>query len=348
MNKSAIEKFAVRARRRLREQVEQKAFEIGITAREIKKPDIESSDGFVFNGRPPYNLDEKRQRERLVREIGEHGFDQVMDEATYTWFNRFVALRFMEVNGYLETGVRVFSSLDPAQKDPDLLAQAFQVDLPVDRAKLFEYHENNDHEGLYKHLLLTQCNVLHEAMPFLFEKIADYSELLFPNNLLNADSVIREMVGEIPEEDWREVEIIGWLYQYYISEKKDEVFAGLKKNQKITKENIPAATQLFTPHWIVRYMVENSVGRLWLESHPNEELKTKWKYYLEPAEQEPEVQAEMDKLVDRSLKPEEIKVLDPACGSGHILVYAFDLLYDIYCYCCRIMSRYRRCMLSRI
>jgi hypothetical protein len=330
MNKSAIEKFAVRARRRLREQVEQKAFEIGITANEIKKPDIESSDGFVFNGRNPYNSDEKRQRERLVREIKEHGFDQVMDEAAYTWFNRFVALRFMEVNGYLETGVRVFSFLDPAQKDPDILTQAFQVDLPLDRAKLFEYHDKNNNEGLFKHLLLTQCNVLYEAMPFLFEKIADYTELLFPNNLLNADSVIREMVGEIPEEDWREVEIIGWLYQYYISEKKDEVFAGLKKNQKITKENIPAATQLFTPHWIVRYMVENSVGRLWLESHPNEELKAKWKYYLEPVEQEPEVQAELDKLVNKNLKPEDIKMLDPACGSGHILVYAFDLFYDIY------------------
>jgi type II restriction/modification system DNA methylase subunit YeeA len=329
MNKSAIEKFAVRARRRLREQVEQKAFEVGITASEIKAVEIESSDGIVVGGKT-FNGNTKKQRERLVREIGERGFDAVMDEAAYTWFNRFVALRFMEVNGYLETGVRVFSSNDPQQKDPDLLLQAFQVDLPLNREKLYEFHDRNDHEGLYKYLLLAQCNVLHAAMPFLFEAIADYTELLFPNSLLGTDSVIRELVSEIPEEDWREVEIIGWLYQYYISEKKDEVFAGLKKNIKISKENIPAATQLFTPHWIVRYMVENSVGRLWLESHPNAELQAKWKYYLKPVAQEPEVQAELDKLVNKNLKPEEIKVLDPACGSGHILVYAFDLLYDIY------------------
>jgi type II restriction/modification system DNA methylase subunit YeeA len=329
MNKSAIEKFAVRARRRLREQVEQKAFEVGITASEIKAVEIESSDGIVVGGKT-FNGNTKKQRERLVREIGERGFDAVMDEAAYTWFNRFVALRFMEVNGYLETGVRVFSSNDPQQKDPDLLTQAFQVDLPLNREKLYEFHDRNDHEGLYKYLLLAQCNVLHVTMPFLFEAIADYTELLFPNILLGTDSVIRELVSEIPEEDWREVEIIGWLYQYYISEKKDEVFAGLKKNIKISKENIPAATQLFTPHWIVRYMVENSVGRLWLESHPNAELQAKWKYYLEPAAQEPKVQVELDKLVNKNLKPEEIKVLDPACGSGHILVYAFDLLYDIY------------------
>ena len=168
-------------------------------------------------------------------------------------------------------------------------------------------------------------------MPVMFEEIEDYTELLLPDHLLTEGSVIRDLVESIEEEDFKEqVEIIGWLYQYYISEKKDEVFESLKKNVKISKENIPVATQLFTPGWIVKYMVENSLGRLWLESHPNEELKEEWKYYLEEAEQEPDVQKQLEEIRNKDINPEEIKVLDPAMGSGHILVYAFDVLYEIY------------------
>ncbi|MEN6460823.1 MAG: BREX-1 system adenine-specific DNA-methyltransferase PglX [Syntrophomonas sp.] len=329
MNKNAIKSFAVGARRRLREQVEQKAYALGISANGIENVDFQGSDAVVITGRL-YDATIKWQRAKLVEKIQQKGFDQIMDEAAYTWFNRFIALRFMEVNNYLEIGYRMFSNREEGKHDPEILEKALQVDLPLDREKVLNFLEKNNSEELYKYLIITQCNVLNECLPFMFERISDYTELLFPDNLLNENSVMREMVKTIPEEDWREVEIIGWLYQYYISEKKDEVFAALKKNQKITKENIPAATQLFTPHWIVRYMVENSLGKLWLESHPNEELQRKWKYYLEPAEQEPDVQAELDKLINHDLRPEDITILDPACGSGHILVYAFDLLFDIY------------------
>ncbi len=329
MDKSAIKNFAVNTRRRLREQVEQKAFEIGITADEIKPVEIKSSDAIVIGGRV-FNADIKRQRETLVNRIKQKGFDQVIDEVAYTWFNRFIALRFMEVNDYLDSGVRVFSNREDGKQEPEILSQAAMIDLPVNKDKIYEYLDRNENEELFKYLIITQCNVLNEPLPFMFEKIADYTELLFPDKLLNDDSIIREMVSSIAEEDWQEVEIIGWLYQYYISEKKDEVFAGLKKNIKISRENIPAATQLFTPAWIVKYMVENSLGKLWLEAHPDDELQAKWKYYLEPAEQEPEVQAKLDKLINKQLKPEEIKVLDPACGSGHILVYTFEVLYEIY------------------
>ncbi len=329
MDKSAIKNFAVNTRRRLREQVEQKAFEIGITADEIKPVEIKSSDAIVIGGRV-FNADIKRQRETLVNRIKQKGFDQVIDEVAYTWFNRFIALRFMEVNDYLDSGVRVFSNREDGKQEPEILSQAAMIDLPVNKDKIYEYLDRNENEELFKYLIITQCNVLNEPLPFMFEKIADYTELLFPDKLLNDDSIIREMVSSIAEEDWQEVEIIGWLYQYYISEKKDEVFAGLKKNIKISRENIPAATQLFTPAWIVKYMVENSLGKLWLEAHPDDELQAKWKYYLEPAEQEPEVQAKLDKLINKQLKPEEIKVLDPACGSGHILIYTFEVLYEIY------------------
>jgi hypothetical protein len=253
-----------------------------------------------------------------------------MEEVAYTWFNRFIALRFMEINDYLPTGVRVLSSLDPNRAEPDIIREALNVDLAVDRKGIYDFQDRNDSEGLFKYLLIHQCNALNTILPFMFETISDYTELLFPSNLLQEGSVIRDLVTSIPEEDWKEVEIIGWLYQYYISEKKDEVFADLKKNKKITKENIPAATQLFTPKWIVQYMVENSLGRLWLESHPNEELKAQWKYYLEEAEQEPEVQQQLDALKKPDLNPLDIKALDPCCGSGHILVYAFEVLYEIY------------------
>ena len=328
MNKSAIKNFAVSARKKLIEQVRQKAFQIRITAKSITE--LKQEAGHIILNNIPQEKGFKLQRNKLIKEIEQKGYDQVMEEVAYTWFNRFIALRFMEVNDYLPTGVRVLSSLDPNRAEPDLIREALNVDLAVDRNVIYDFQDRNDSEGLFKYLLIHQCNDLNKILPFMFETISDYTELLFPSNLLQEGSVIRDLVTSVPEEDWKEVEIIGWLYQYYISEKKDEVFADLKKNIKISKENIPAATQLFTPKWIVQYMVENSLGRLWLESHPNEELKAQWKYYLEEAEQELEVQQQLEELKNPDLNPLEIKVLDPCCGSGHILVYAFEVLYEIY------------------
>ncbi|WIV13282.1 BREX-1 system adenine-specific DNA-methyltransferase PglX [Proteiniborus sp. MB09-C3] len=335
MNKSAIKNFAVRARNKLIEDITQKAYELGITKNEIK--DIETFEGgFRVKGienSKVYKKYEIKQREKLVSSIKTKGFEQVIEEVAYTWFNRLIALRFMEVNEYLPTGVRVLSSVEEGKTEPDIIKEALNLDLDLDLDKEIAYRliDSNDTQDLYKYLLIKQCNELGKIMPMVFEEISDYTELLLPDNLLGEGSVIRDLVESIEEDDYKDqVEIIGWLYQYYISEKKDEVFADLKKNKKITKENIPAATQLFTPKWIVKYMVENSLGRLWLESYPDEELKAQWKYYLEEAEQEPEVQKKLDELKDPNLNPENIKVLDPAMGSGHILVYAFDVLYDIY------------------
>ncbi|TCO67896.1 BREX-1 system adenine-specific DNA-methyltransferase PglX [Marinisporobacter balticus] len=244
----------------------------------------------------------------------------------------------MEVNDYLPSGIRVLSSEVEGKTEPDVLTRVSEVieELNLNAEHIYELLDSGkteDREEVYKHILVRQCNKLGEIIPQMFEKISDYTELLLPDNLLEEGSVIRKMVDDIEESDWKEeVEIIGWMYQYYISEKKDEVFAALKKNIKITKENIPAATQLFTPKWIVKYMVENALGRLWLEGHPNEELQGKWKYYLEEAQQEPEVEEELKKIREEhsKLKPEDIKVLDPCMGSGHILVYAFDVFYEIY------------------
>lgn len=332
MDKTAIKNFAVWARKKLIEDIKQKAYEIGITEKEIKEPEITTSDTMIIGDRT-LNKAEMEQRKSLVSRIKGKGFNNVIEEVAYTWFNRILALRFMEVNGYLPTGVRVLSSIEPGKKEPDIIKEALNTDLDLDRELVYRLQDANDTEGLYRYLLVKQCNALNEILPGLFEEIEDYTEILLPSNLLAEGSVIRQLVDSISEEDFKDqVEIIGWMYQYYISEKKDEVFEGLKKNIKITKENIPAATQLFTPDWIVRYMVENSLGRLWLEGHPNEELKSKWKYYLEEAEQEPEVQKQLEEMRAKSkdIRPEDIKVLDPAMGSGHILVYAFDVLYDIY------------------
>jgi len=328
LDKSTIKSFAVSARKKLIEQVRQKAFQIGVTANSVTV--LRQEMGHIILNNIPLEKCIKLQRDNLIKEIEQKGYNQVMEEVAYTWFNRFIALRFLEVNDYLPTGVLVLSSCDQNRAEPDILREALNVDLAVDRDVIYDFQDRNDSEGLFKYLIIHQCNELNTILPFMFETIEDYSELLFPSNLLQEGSVIRDLVTSIPEEDWQEVEIIGWLYQYYISEKKDEVFADLKKSKKITKENIPAATQLFTPKWIVQYMVENSLGRLWLESHPNEELKAQWKYYLEEVEQEPEVQKYLEELKNPDLNPLEIKVLDPCCGSGHILVYAFEVLYEIY------------------
>lgn len=332
MDKSAIKNFAVSARVKLKEQIEQKAYSFGITKNDIKEVNV-FEDTFEINGKK-YNKRLFKHRESLINKINEEGFEQVLEEAAYTWFNRFIAIRFMEVNEYLPSGVRVLSSTDSSKAEPDIIREAANLDfenLNIDL--IYKLQDENNTEELFKYLLIKQCNELGKIMPVVFEEIEDYTELLLPDNLLQESSIIRDLVTSITEDDWKEqVEIIGWLYQYYISEKKDEVFADLKKNKKITKENIPAATQLFTPDWIVKYMVENSLGRLWLESHPDDELMTKWKYYLEEAEQEPEVMKQLQIIRDKNkdLKPEDIKLLDPCMGSGHILVYAFDVLFDIY------------------
>lgn len=328
MNKSTIKSFAISARKKLIEQVKQQAFNIGITA--TKNTELKEVDGHIILSGIPQEKSFKYQRNKLIQEINQKEYEQVMEEVAYTWFNRFIALRFMEINDYLPTGVRVLSSIDPQKAEPDIIREALNIDLYVDRNKIYDFQDRNDTEGLYKYLLIHQCNAISNILPFMFEKIADFTELLFPGNVLQEGSVIRNLVTSIDDADWKEVEIIGWLYQYYISEKKDEVFADLKKNKKITKENIPAATQLFTPKWIVQYMVENSLGRLWQESHPNEDLKAQWKYFLEEAEQEPDVQKQLEELKNPNLNPLDIKLLDPCCGSGHILVYAFDVLYEIY------------------
>ena len=327
MDKNAIKKFAVWARRELIERVSQKAMQYGIEKDNIIDAAADSIHGTVLTDI------QKNQRRALISQINHKGFEEVMEEVAYTWFNRFIALRFMEVNGYLPTRVRVFTDEENNFK-PQIIDEALHLDLDgLNMDKVYEFKNANQTEELYKYLLITQCNALNSVLPGMFQRISDYTELLLPDNLLREGSVIEQMISLIPEEDWQDaVQIIGWLYQYYNAEKKDEVFAALKKNVKITKENIPAATQLFTPDWIVRYMVENSLGRLWVEGHPNDELKSGWKYYLEEAEQEPEVQAQLAEIRKEyvAMTPEQIKCIDPCCGSGHILAYLFDVLVQIY------------------
>ncbi len=325
MDKNAIKKYAVWARNELIERVSQKADQYEISA--DADPNADSAHGVLLTA------DEKKQRAALIKQVKEKGQDQVMEEVAYTWFNRFSALRFMEVNNYLPSRIRVFTDENGKFK-PEILAEAIHLDLDgLDMEKVYALKDANDDDALFKYLVITQCNALSGVLPGVFQKIADYTELLFPDNLLREDSVIEQMVTQIPENDWKDqVQIIGWLYQYYNTEPKDKVFADLKKNKKITKEKIPAATQLFTPDWIVRYMVENSLGRLWEEGHPNNDLKSNWKYYLDDAEQDPDVQKQLDNIHKEysTLKPEDIRAIDPCMGSGHIICYMFDVLMQIY------------------
>ena len=327
MDKNSIKKYAVWARRELIERVSQRAMIYGINAKDAGDPNAESVNGHLLSQK------EKRQRQALIRNIKAKGHEQVMEEVAYTWFNRFAALRFMEVNGYLPSHIRVFTN-DAGEFKPQILAEAIHLELDgLDMNKVYELESANKSEELFKYLLIVQCNALNSILPVMFQRIDDYTELLLPDYLLREGSVIEQMVTTIPEADWTDqVQIIGWLYQYYNTEPKDKVFAELKKNIKITKDNIPAATQLFTPDWIVHYMVENSLGRLWLDGHPNDALKSEWKYYLDEAEQEAEVQAQLDTIRREyaTLKPEEIRVIDPCMGSGHILCVLFDTLVRIY------------------
>jgi type II restriction/modification system DNA methylase subunit YeeA len=318
MNNKKTSLFADTLREKLRSEVISKASKLGFTSSGIA--DVkEYEDSIIINGQV-FGTNLKKQRAEFKEVVLKKGYDVVIDEITYTWFNRLVALKFMSMNKYIP--IKVFSSSIEGNTEPDLLTKCLDLDfMKIDKKNLLELKTAGDDEELYKFLILSLCNHLNTIMPFLFEKIADYTELMFPEKLLRTDSILVDINSIIPEEDWKEVEVIGWLYQDYINPRKNEVFAKLKKNVKISKENIPAATQLFTPKWIVKYLVENSVGRLWLESNPNADLQSKLKYFIDQEFETPK---------DKVISPEEITVLDPAMGSGHMLVYAFEVLFNIY------------------
>ena len=324
MNKNAVKEYAIWARRELIGRVSQKAFEYG-----IEKDHVEALSGDVVKGIVLTN-EQKNQRQTLVTAISTKGFDQVMEEVAYTWFNRFIALRFMEVNSYLPQKVRPFTD-EENRFNPQLINDALDLDF-VDRNTVYSYKDRNDTDGLYRYLLISLCNDMNQYLPGMFTKIDDYATLLFPDNLLREESVLSRLVSDIDEDSWNDqVQIIGWLYQFYNTEPKYRVYAR-KSGTKIKKEEIPAVTQLFTPDWIVKYMTENSLGRLWLDGHPDDKMKASFRYYLDDAKQEPEVEKELEKIrVEHSrITPEEIKFIDPCMGSGHILVYAFDVLMQIY------------------
>lgn len=364
MNKTAMKNFAVWARKKLREDITYKAGLLGVSEKGIAEPLPESSRDLQFFdiGTKAYGQaagNEIKQRNALVHAIQEKArtsdyktaFDAIIEEAAYTWFNRLLAIRLMEVNDYLPSRVRVLSSETSGKREPDLVTAPFDTDLEFTEAeqekimKLKDDASSAASDALFRMLFIKQCNKLHEILPALFEETLDYTELLLNISFTDPDGIVSHLINDIAEEDFDisrqgengeaagQVEIIGWLYQYYNIELKDETFALLKKNVKITKERIPAATQLFTPDWIVRYMVENSLGRLWVEGHPSSNsLKENWKYYLEEAEQEADVQAVLAKIREEHAKlaPEDLKVIDPCMGSGHILVYCFDVLMQIY------------------
>ncbi len=349
MNKTAIKNFAIWARNKLIADVSYDARLIGITEDGIAKPLPQSFGGtqfFDIGTAEPYSISGEavRQRDKLIEVIQQKekdtdyktAYQYVIEEVAYTWFNRLIAIRFMEVNDYLPSHIRVLSS-ESGKLEPDLVTTPFDAELPFtaeEEALIFQLKQDNKLDEVFRILFLKQCNALNEILPALFEKTKNYTELLLSLSVIDQDGVVYHLIHDIPEDDFNierggQVEIIGWLYQYYNTEPKAAAFA---KNGKITKEEIPAVTQLFTPDWIVRYMVENSLGRLWVEGHPDCGLKENWKYYLEEAQQEPKVQAMLAEIRKEyaALNPEDIKLIDPCMGSGHILVYAFDVLMQIY------------------
>lgn len=306
MHKTAIKNFAVWARTMLIEAVTQNAFEYEVTEHGKNDPSLE-----LVGGRPLTEL-EKQQRRQLIDRIGQNGFMQTMEEAAYTWFNRFIALRFMEVNNYLPSRIRVFTD-DTGAFKPEILSEAMSVEIDgLNREHVMELLESQDNEALYKYLLITQCNALHDGLPEMFETIGGWTELLFPQHLLRSDSVIDRMVADIPEEDWTDqVQIIGWLYQYYSTEQNALVYDGTLSKAKVPKGLVSAATTIYTPDWSVRYMVDNSLGKIWVESH-NDYDKSNLKYYLDEAEQEESVKAQLDsiKAEYKGISPEEIRFIE--------------------------------------
>ena len=324
MDKNAIKKYAVWARHELIERVSQRAMIYGITAKDAGDPNLESVNGHLLSQA------EKRQRQALIYEIKEKSYEQVMEEVAYTWFNRFVALRFMEVNGYLPSHIRVFTN-DAGEFKPQILAEAIHLELDgLDMNKVYALENTNKSEELFKYLLIVQCNALNSILPGMFQRIEDYTELLLPDYLLREGSVIDKLIKDIPEDNFDmrsenengQVEIIGWLYQYYISEKHEEVVDPLH-GKVVKKEEVPAATQLFTTDWVVRYLIDNSVGRYWIERNRNSSLKDKLTYFVNPKDGEL-------KYVNETITPQELTIFDPCVGSGHFLVYAFDVLMQIY------------------
>jgi len=348
MNKSAIKSFAIWARNKLINDISYKAGLLGVTEKEINSPLPQSTKDVQFfdiGTNNPYQITgiaiaQRRQLVDLITEKAKQSdystaYKSVIEEVAYTWFNRLIAIRFMEVNEYLPSSIWVLSSVT-GKAEPDIVTTPFETNLQFsqsEREYIISCKSDSKLDELFRMLFIKQCNALNELLPELFERIDDYSELLLNISFTDNDGIIWHLVNDIEEEDFKEaVEITGWMYQYYNTEPKDETFALLKKNVKITKERIPAATQLFTPNWIVRYMVENSLGRLWLEGHSNDDLKSTWKYYLDEAEQTPEVQEQLNKIQAerQGQSPEDITFLDPCMGSGHILVYAFDVFMQIY------------------
>ncbi len=349
MNKNAIKKFAIDARNKLIASVTDKAGMLGITPDNCSEAITKGADFEVYKTAAgtevALNKKQCEQRRKLVDQIHSRGFEAVVEEVAYTWFNRICAIRFMEVNDYMyPVRVRVLSSEKEGKNEPDVVTMAPDIDwnfTDKEREEIIDAKMNNRLDDLFRMLFMKQCNLLHEVLPGLFEETEDDTEMLLNISFTNEDDVIRMLVDGIDEKDFNittvdedgkaagQVEIIGWLYQYYNTEPKNKAFA---KKAKITKEEVPAVTQLFTPDWIVRYMVENSLGRMWVEGHPDDELKSKWKYYLDEAKQEESVQQELDKIKEEyaTLKPEDIKLIDPCMGSGHILVYAFDVFMQIY------------------
>ncbi|MEJ9151597.1 BREX-1 system adenine-specific DNA-methyltransferase PglX [Bacillus smithii] len=317
MNKRALKEFAVYARNELRSQIALRAQAFGITP-EGSPVLVTGTDYVEINGKK-LPLSYKNGLQKLLKEIETKGYDQVIEEVAYTWFNRLIAIRYMEVHNYLPSKIRVLSSETKGKIDPDILTDYQYAELPVNKEEIASLLQEGKREEAYRKLLIAQCNELHQMMDFLFEKIADYTELLLPETLLHADSLINKLGKELEDENFEHVEVIGWLYQYYMSEKKEQV--GGLKNTAVKKEDLPVVTQLFTPKWIVQYMVQNSLGKLYDEWKPENHLAKDWEYYLKSSEKLP---------IPGNISLEEIKVIDPACGSGHILVYAFDLLYDMY------------------
>ncbi|MDD9321975.1 BREX-1 system adenine-specific DNA-methyltransferase PglX [Acinetobacter lactucae] len=332
MNTSNIKKYAPQARNDFIAAMRKQAAKYGITADSILP--AEQKGDLLLIGDQVFPLSVLKPREKLIKRIQASSFEQTIDYIAYSWFNRLCAIRYMECKGLLDHGRRVLSSADGSAGLPQILEECLDIDLPgLDASRVAELKlDGNKDEELYRELLLAQCHALNQVMPLLFEQVSDESELLLPDNLTKTDSLIRDLVSSIPEEDWSDVQIIGWLYQFYISEKKKQI-----ANSIIKSEDIPAATQLFTPNWIVKYLVQNSVGRLWLMSQPDSTLANNWEYYIQPAEQTDEVNAQLKQLINLrisedgdTLNPESITVLDPACGSGHILVEAYDCLKAIY------------------
>ncbi|EGQ8730609.1 hypothetical protein H320_21120 [Vibrio parahaemolyticus 49] len=333
MNTNKLKAYAPKARLAFMDAVKKRAAVLGIYENKISEATTQGTDTLI-EGRI-FTRKQGQQRQQLVNRIealggGKDGYNQFINEMAFTWFNRFTAIRFMEVNGYLDHGFRMLSKEEGAEfgQGFEILAHAADVaeDLGLNKSDIVEMLLAGDkEEELYRELLLAQCHQLSKIMPFMFEKLDDATELLLPDNLTKTDSILKELVNDVPEDNWREIEVIGWLYQFYISEHKDAVIGKVVK-----KEDIPAATQLFTPNWIVKYLVQNSLGRQWLATYPDSELKEKMDYYITPAEQSDDVIEQLKAITPTSIDPEEIKVLDPACGSGHILVEVYEVLREIY------------------